>query len=309
MSASEKCLGYDAFGALLPGRNYSSDSYRFGFNGKENDNEVHGATGTSQDFGARIYDNRVARFLSLDPYTDKNPTFSAYAFADDSPIMFIDHDGLFRMSARLQRKYPMLTNVMKNIQQAVHSRPEVFEAFRDNLGLTDAQANEMLQWGKGPKVKVKDFGEKYYADTRMKVSLNKRMVQMLEGKRANNMTDTQEGLFAQVFITSTHEAQHYAENSLGIYVYDCDFYDALDPEHEGGFQFELKAFGAIAKTKWDNESGFSDYPSINVDDFARDYSGMISILKGVGGQETNQEAPQKNFDFKRDVVRQAPDGL
>ena len=31
--------GYEAFGSLLPGRNYSSDAYRFGFNGKENDNE------------------------------------------------------------------------------------------------------------------------------------------------------------------------------------------------------------------------------------------------------------------------------
>jgi hypothetical protein len=35
--------------------------YRFGFNGKENDNEVHNATGTSVDFGARMYDPRVGR--------------------------------------------------------------------------------------------------------------------------------------------------------------------------------------------------------------------------------------------------------
>jgi hypothetical protein len=27
-------------GMLMPGRSYSSDSYRFGFNGNENDNEV-----------------------------------------------------------------------------------------------------------------------------------------------------------------------------------------------------------------------------------------------------------------------------
>lgn len=32
--------GYEPFGSLLPGRNYSSDSYRFGFNGKEKDDEV-----------------------------------------------------------------------------------------------------------------------------------------------------------------------------------------------------------------------------------------------------------------------------
>jgi hypothetical protein len=35
------------FVSLLPGRNYSSDAYRFGFQGQEKDDEVHGATGTS----------------------------------------------------------------------------------------------------------------------------------------------------------------------------------------------------------------------------------------------------------------------
>ena len=32
--------GYEAFGSLLPGRNYSSGSYRFGFQGQDKDDEV-----------------------------------------------------------------------------------------------------------------------------------------------------------------------------------------------------------------------------------------------------------------------------
>lgn len=46
----------------------SSDrfGYRFGFNGKEQDNEVSG-NGNSYDFGARIYDSRLDRFMSKDP--------------------------------------------------------------------------------------------------------------------------------------------------------------------------------------------------------------------------------------------------
>ena len=43
----------------------SAVSYRFGFNGKENDNEVKGA-GNSVDFGARIYDSRLGRWMSVD---------------------------------------------------------------------------------------------------------------------------------------------------------------------------------------------------------------------------------------------------
>jgi hypothetical protein len=39
----------------------SSGSYRYGFNGKENDNEVKGA-GNQQDYGMRIYDPRWGSF-------------------------------------------------------------------------------------------------------------------------------------------------------------------------------------------------------------------------------------------------------
>ncbi|HUM47427.1 MAG TPA: hypothetical protein PLD84_10885, partial [Chitinophagales bacterium] len=49
---------YYPFGMLMPERNYSSDNYRFGFNGKENDNEAKGS-GNSVEFGARIYDPRL----------------------------------------------------------------------------------------------------------------------------------------------------------------------------------------------------------------------------------------------------------
>src|SRR5690606_4468651 len=56
---------YYPFGMLMPGRGYSaSDAYRYGFNGKENDNEVKGE-GNQQDYGMRIYDPRLGKFLSV----------------------------------------------------------------------------------------------------------------------------------------------------------------------------------------------------------------------------------------------------
>lgn len=61
-------MEYDASGSLLPGRNYSSSSYDYGFKGTRKDDEIHGATGTSYDFAARHYDPRVERWLSLDPF-------------------------------------------------------------------------------------------------------------------------------------------------------------------------------------------------------------------------------------------------
>jgi len=58
---------YYSFGGLMPGRTYvQANNYRYGFNGKENDNEVKGV-GEQQDYGMWIYNPRVGRFLSTDP--------------------------------------------------------------------------------------------------------------------------------------------------------------------------------------------------------------------------------------------------
>jgi RHS repeat-associated protein len=66
--------------------------YHFSFNGKEKDDETYGE-GNAYDFGARIYDSRLGRWLSLDPLQDKYPYLSPYNFVGNSPNLFIDPDG------------------------------------------------------------------------------------------------------------------------------------------------------------------------------------------------------------------------
>jgi RHS repeat-associated protein len=66
--------------------------YRYGFNSMERDDELKGA-GNSYDFGARIYDSRLGRFLSLDPLQKNYPSLSAYSFVANSPIMLVEVDG------------------------------------------------------------------------------------------------------------------------------------------------------------------------------------------------------------------------
>ena len=77
----------------MPGRQISSSAYRYGFNGKENDNEVKG-NGNQQDYGMRIYDPRIGKFLSVDPLYKSYPWWSPYHFAGDKPIWANDLDGL-----------------------------------------------------------------------------------------------------------------------------------------------------------------------------------------------------------------------
>jgi RHS repeat-associated protein len=69
-----------------------AENYRRGFNGMEKDDEVKGG-GNSYDFGSRIYDSRVARFLSLDPRLNDFPFMSPYCFAANNPIRNVDING------------------------------------------------------------------------------------------------------------------------------------------------------------------------------------------------------------------------
>ncbi|MCB9169175.1 MAG: hypothetical protein H6594_02355 [Flavobacteriales bacterium] len=148
--------GYEPFGSLLPGRNYSSDSYRFGFQGQEKDDEVHGATGTSYAFEYRIHDARVGRFMSIDPLAAQYPWNSPYAFAENCVISCIDLEGLERYFSSDGLSLGKLgsSNVMQVVEakdvgafsnfQATHgsqSNPPVFEPSKQfHLASADAQS-------------------------------------------------------------------------------------------------------------------------------------------------------------------------
>ena len=102
---------YYAFGMVMSDRSWNTEGYRWGFNGKENDNEVKGI-GNQQDYGARIYDARLGRFLSVDPIADKYPNLTPYQFASNRCIDGIDWDGLeYRKSPGIYHHYASGWNI------------------------------------------------------------------------------------------------------------------------------------------------------------------------------------------------------
>lgn len=88
-------INYHLGGMIMPERQYSSTSqYRYGFNGKELDK----STGDGNlDFGARIMDVRLGKWLSVDPLQKKYPGESPYSYTGDNPILFVDLDGKDRI--------------------------------------------------------------------------------------------------------------------------------------------------------------------------------------------------------------------
>lgn len=78
---------------LMPGRKYEAQNgYRYGFNGKEKDKDINSLT--AYDYGFRIYNPGIGKFLSVDPLMNKYPSWSPYPFAMNCPISGIDLDGL-----------------------------------------------------------------------------------------------------------------------------------------------------------------------------------------------------------------------
>jgi RHS repeat-associated protein len=80
-------VNYYPFGSALAGRKYNDNTYRYGFNDKVKGNE------NSYDFGARLYDSRIGRWLSLNPLITKYPNLNPYNFVANSPLVAIDVDG------------------------------------------------------------------------------------------------------------------------------------------------------------------------------------------------------------------------
>lgn len=74
----------------LIGRGFSAGSgYRYGFNGKENHDEIGW-----DDLGMRDYDPKVARLFCIDPLTSEYSELTPYQFAENSPIQNVDFLGL-----------------------------------------------------------------------------------------------------------------------------------------------------------------------------------------------------------------------
>jgi RHS repeat-associated protein len=143
-----------------------SSGYRYSFNGKENDKEVKGSgnsgsgnsidfgariydsrvgrwlsgdphdkevsgSGNSIDFGARIYDSRVGRWLSGDPHEIKYPYSSTYAFALNTPIIAVDSEGKDVIVGLQDATRPTYSGHMVIF---VHTYKEVYINVRDENG-------------------------------------------------------------------------------------------------------------------------------------------------------------------------------
>jgi RHS repeat-associated protein len=121
----------------------------FTFNGKEADNELNSVTGADLDFGARIYDSRIGRFLSVDPLQAKYPSWSTYSSFNDNPILYTDPTGKGGVVTNIRRDNNGQLQGDLVIYEYLYSDPDVDYNLADlNTLVTGAlgAANDAGQW-------------------------------------------------------------------------------------------------------------------------------------------------------------------
>jgi RHS repeat-associated protein len=128
----------------MPGRSFSSGSkYRYGFNGQEKDN----STGEGNlDFGARIYDSRLGRWLSVDSKTSKYPMLSPYTNSANNPIVNKDLDGRdYILSIFIDSKGQGQIQIIYNTSTTIDNKNTVDDAMKlwHNLNGSEIKINDI----------------------------------------------------------------------------------------------------------------------------------------------------------------------
>ena len=174
-------LDYYSFGMTMPGRVYvSANRFRYGFNGKEKDDEWK-SDGNEYDYGMRVYDPRLCKFMSVDPLTKKYPELTPYQFASDRPIQFIDIDGkegevpTIPMSLKLAPLSAGLEAIPSGVTQVAGAAVELFALLYDASSLLSTVKFEIK---KQPKTEEKDEDYNEEEDLKQLEDFDK----VLEGK-------------------------------------------------------------------------------------------------------------------------------
>ncbi|MEL6972951.1 MAG: RHS repeat-associated core domain-containing protein, partial [Bacteroidota bacterium] len=152
------------FGLRMQDRQFEwqFDNYRFGFNGKERDKDGEWGAQTHYDYGFRIYNPSIARFLSVDPLAPDYPWYTPYQFAGNKPIAFIDLDGLEEFPAFLadeyKRDYPYFYDIITSghFNKGILQSPKTLEVLEKySVGmLTPEQITSDI--GNGPLIIIDD---------------------------------------------------------------------------------------------------------------------------------------------------------
>ena len=280
---------------LMPGRNKQSEEYRYGFNGMERDDEVKGA-GNSYDFGARMYDSRLGRWKSLDPLAATYPSMSPYIFVGNSPILFIDPDGM-----RIINGHEIAYNDAK-------LRYENAKKAYDNI-------NKSMKWKVKREIK-KEYKKSstLYFDVKPKYERVKKHIKFVETNdedlhKKMDKLQTSDGQDVNIYIySSDHSYRTETTKVRGNTRYKMSghwdekkrphYYPTLPYEDSKEVGVEIYLYGDATETTIANEYGDTEYVVVYGEKAYNAEPEKLPNQKG-GNWKKYEKSEQKKFSEKR----------
>jgi RHS repeat-associated protein len=246
--------------------------YSFAFNGMEKDDEVKG-TGNSLDFGARIYDPRLGKYLSIDPMTDKFPYQSAYIHAGNNPIYYIDKNGEFKISPEIQKNYPLVYKYLSTqLEKDVEKSASIYMAFQNRTNATredianDFKNNSVVELISESSPGFDDTGipsdaVEFYSNSKKAIEINEKLLGYVESKLQNSKStklDKQQALLI-LNMAIFHSEAHRLEDNFGMN--DDEAGKSYAP-YEPGFDVEYMIYGISKGHRKENENKENKIPGV-----------------------------------------------
>ena len=175
----------------------------------------------------------------------------------DNPIRYMDPTGEFEIDAATAAKYPKYASFLKNLAKDYAAKPTEFKkAFKQYSHLSDAEIKEVLTYGKGPKIEVKDLDSDYSdvnGRTKYKKNSKTGLLENLNGGKGLILIDddvvnklekaktVDEKAGAKILVESTtlHETTHYGDIKKDGKIMTDDKGNKV----ETGKKFEKAAYG------------------------------------------------------------------
>lgn len=278
---------YYPFGMLQPGRQFTlGNAYRYGFNGKENDNEVKGE-GNQQDYGMRVYDPRAGRFLSIDPLTKQYPELTPYQFASNRPIDGVDLDGL---------EYVTRRHIVDKNGVIIATKDKVYYTMSEHElkahGGTPAGAFNSAGYGPGGKGIKHEY---YYEDGTPsgREPLWNLPQHSIMGELSNH------GIYS-----GSGSITYYGEKSYDFTWQPIDEADAIAKRHDMGYA-KVGAFDVVEDTR---TLGADEQMVKEVSQYLKSVPMKLITHKRVAGETVAAAISQKKFigilaDYKKWKIR------